>query len=466
MAAQDFDALRAELELPPAADTATFPPDVLAEAERLADAPPDADLDLTDVPFVTIDPPGAMDLDQAVHLERDGDGFRVRYAIADLGSAIELGSAIDREARRRGQTIYLPDGRVPLHPPVLSEGTLSLLPDVVRPAAVWDVRIAGDGRIGEATVRRARVRSVARLDYATVQRGVDDGDPHPSIASLRDLGELRRRVRLADGAIDLAMPAQEVVATDDGWTVRLEQRTEADGWNAEISILTGMAAARLMLEAGVGIVRTLPAADADEVEVFLDVARGLGIEVPRDATPGQVLTALDMSQPESMGLTAQATRLLRGAGYAAFDGTAPDDAIHAGIGGAYAHVTAPLRRLVDRFTAEVCLALSAGDLPAPDLVAALPEVVERMAATDRVASAADRNAIDQVEVWVMQQHRDDTFEAVVLRAAEDDRSGEVMVSSPAVLADCRGDGLEVGRRVTVRIDEIDPAERRVGYLTV
>ena len=128
-----FDAIRAEQEVPD-----EFPADVLAEAERVAAQPlSQPERDESDLPFVTIDPPGSMDLDQAMHLSREGDGYRVRYAIAHLESFVEPGGAIDAEARRRGQTIYAPDERTPLHPPVLSEGAASLLPEEVRPCLLY-----------------------------------------------------------------------------------------------------------------------------------------------------------------------------------------------------------------------------------------------------------------------------------------------------------------------------------------
>ena len=148
-----FAAIRDELEVP-----GDFPDEVIAEAEavgRLAglDLP---ERDETGVPFITIDPPGSMDLDQAVHIEEvdgpDATAFRVRYAITDLPAFVTPGGAIDREALRRGQTIYAPDQRTPLHPPILSEGVASLLPDQTVPAFVWDFAVAADGEILEQTV--------------------------------------------------------------------------------------------------------------------------------------------------------------------------------------------------------------------------------------------------------------------------------------------------------------------------
>ena len=119
--------IRAELEVPDA-----FAPEVLAAAEAGVAAARLPELDRTDLELVTIDPPGARDLDQALHIARAGNGFVVSYAIADVATFVSPGDAVDREAHRRGLTLYAPDRRTPLHPPVLSEGAASLLPGEVR----------------------------------------------------------------------------------------------------------------------------------------------------------------------------------------------------------------------------------------------------------------------------------------------------------------------------------------------
>ncbi|KAA1374656.1 RNB domain-containing ribonuclease [Aeromicrobium fastidiosum] len=459
----DFSALRAELDLPPAAASDRFGADVLAEAVVIAELGLPAIEDATAIPFVTIDPPGSRDLDQALLIERVGDGFRVHYAIADLGSVIPPGGAIDAEARRRGQTIYLPDGRVPLHPPVLSEDALSLLPDQVRRAALWTIEVDAAGVAGRATVRRALVRSVARLDYEGVQASVDAGSPHPSVEALGDLGRLRRALRVSLGAIELALPEQEVVRdeTRDDWVVRMHGRTEVDAWNTEVSLLTGMGAAQLMLEAGVGLLRTLPPAEPQALAAFLRTARTLGIAVPDGATPAEVLAGLDVDDPAAIALMREATGLLRGAGYESFDGAPPAQPLHAGIGAPYAHVTAPLRRLADRFGTEVCLAICAG-VPVPAWTReGLPTLGEIMHASDRRASAADRAAVDLAEVWELAGRVGESFEAIVVRA--DDDGGEVMLLEPPVVARCTGLGLPEGERVTVTLAEVDADRRRVAF---
>src|SRR6478735_11692456 len=165
-----FQGIRDELHVP-----REFPPAVLAEAAEVAAHPSMPDVDLTDVPFVTIDPEGSKDLDQAMSLERVGRGYRVRYAIADVGGFVRPGGAIDVEAHKRGLTIYCPDARVPLTPTVLSEDAASLLAGVDRPAVVWTVELDADGEGTSVEVRRARVRSRAQLSFDDAQRMIDDG---------------------------------------------------------------------------------------------------------------------------------------------------------------------------------------------------------------------------------------------------------------------------------------------------
>ncbi|GAA3227455.1 RNB domain-containing ribonuclease [Pseudonocardia petroleophila] len=458
----DFAAVRVEFGLPDG-----FPPEVLAEAARAAARPPSPGrLDATDLPLVTIDPPGSKDLDQAVGVSRDGDGFRVHYAIADLGAVVEPGGALDREVLRRGQTVYLPDGSVPLHPPVLSEDAASLLPDGPRAAVLWTIGLDAAGEVGSVDVRRAVVRSSARLDYAGVQADVDAGRVHPAIAALPELGRLRRALAVARGAIELELPEQEVLPDGDGgWTVQVRRRDEVEDWNAEISLLTGMAAGAMMLEGGAGLLRTLPAPDAGALGAFARTAAGLGFTVePTVHAVAALLAGLPRDDAPALALRRAATTLLRGAGYTAFgDGVAPpEDPGHGGIGAPYAHVTAPLRRLVDRFGTEVCLALAAGEeLPGP-LRAALPTLPELMGASDATAAAVDRACVDRTEAALLAGRIGEEFAVIVLRPSTEDAAGEVYLVDPPVLARCEGP-LPAGVTASVRLTEADPATGRITF---
>src|SRR3954469_7743857 len=195
-----FAAIRQRLGIP-----APSPPEVPAAAEQAAAAPALPEADLTDVEFVTVDPPGSTDLDQALHVERRADGFGVDYAIADVPAFVAPGGPVDAEARRRGQTLYAPDGRTPLPPQVLSEGAASLLEGQVRPAFVWRFELDADGEVRRTELVRALVRSRRRLDYASVQAAADpvpDGAPDPDELVARQAVLLRavgvRRMKLEE----------------------------------------------------------------------------------------------------------------------------------------------------------------------------------------------------------------------------------------------------------------------------
>src|SRR3954470_11015865 len=140
-----------------------FSPDVRAEAEAAAARAPTGER--VEIPFVTIDPPGSRDLDQALHIERRDGGHRIHYAIADPGAFVAPGGPLDRDTHARGVTVYAPDGKVPLHPPVLSEGAASLLPGEWRPALLWTLDLDAAGELTTTGVARAQVRSRAQHTY-------------------------------------------------------------------------------------------------------------------------------------------------------------------------------------------------------------------------------------------------------------------------------------------------------------
>jgi exoribonuclease R len=452
----DFAAIRAEFDVP-----VEFPPEVLVEAEAVAAARPVPDLDATDLPLVTVDPPGSRDLDQAVHLARDGAGYLVSYAIADVGAVVRPGSALDAEARRRGQTLYTPDLRVPLHPPVLSEGAASLLPGEDRAAALWTIRLDAEGGVREVDVRRARVRSRAQLAYPDVQRQADAGTLPDPLAVLPELGRLLQQGALARGAIELGTPEQQVERTPAGsWTLTARGDVPVEGWNAAISLLTGRCAAALMLDGGVGLLRTLPPAAPEAVTALRRIAPALGVDWPDGVSPGAVVAALDPGRPGHAAFLEEAAALLRGAAYTPFDGAPPEQARHGGVGAPYAHVTAPLRRLVDRFGTEVCLALAAGREPDPAVRAALPELPALMAASDRRTRSVERAVVDATEAWLLCDRVGEEFDAVVVDA--EGSRGTVVLTEPVIRARCTGD-LTPGTRVRVRLAAADIEKRSVRF---
>ena len=428
-----------------------------AEAQQAAAAPDVRDhLDLTDVPFVTIDPPGAMDLDQAMHLARTPRGYRVRYAIADVAAFVAPGGELDRAAHERVLTVYCPDVRVPLHPAALSEGAASLLPDQVRPAVVWDLELDHDAQVTRTGVARALVRSRARLAYPDLQRALDAGQDAPLAPLLAEIGAARARLERARGGVSLARPEQEVREVPGvGFELEFRGPLPVEDHNAQISLLTGMAAARLMLDAGVGILRTLPAATPDDVTRLRRRALALGVAWPRTHSYADVLAAVDARRPADAAFLSAATSLFRGAQWAPFRGQPPATTVHGAIAAPYAHVTAPLRRLVDRYGLEIALAAAADREPPAWVLERLDGLGEVMAGGARRAGAVDRACTDAVEVAVLANHVGEVFSGVAL----DSRT--VQIAAPAVVARTVDDDLPAGRRVRVRLEAADLQARTV-----
>ena len=448
---QAFAAIRAEHHL-----SAQYPADALVEAEKAAQEPVLPDRDETAVPFFTIDPPGSTDLDQAMFLERSGEGettaYRVRYAIAHVAAFVEPGGALDQETLARGETIYLPDMRVPLHPTVLSEDVASLLPNQVRGAYIWDISLDARGEVTQAQVYLAKVRSVARLDYAGVQQQVD-GSAGGDLALLQEIGELRIALQRARGGADLPMPEQEVTRDEDGtYTLQFRPPVPSEDWNAQISLLAGMCAGAMMIEAKVGILRTMPPPDQNAIDTLRRRATALGLNWPQKQTYGEFIASLDHADPTHLALIHDATSLFRGAGYTPFAGEVPEVTEQAAVGAPYAHVTAPIRRLVDRFGLAVCEALSRGATPPDWAREALPVLPDIMRSRDQVASAVGRACDDAVEAAVLAHRVGETFEAIVV--SQRDKGIQVQLSDVAVLASCKGSA-PAGSVVKVRLTDAD-----------
>ena len=440
-----------------------FPAEVRADAKESVRAPRLPDADETAIPFVTIDPPESRDLDQALHLERSDAGYRVRYAIADVAAFVTPGGPMDVEANARGQTLYAPDGNARLYPPILSEGAGSLLPDVIRPAIVWTMEVDATGEGVEVAVRKALVRSREKLDYAGVQRSLDDGSASESLQLLREVGLLRQQREQRRGAIDLPIPEQVVDKGPGGYELAFRAPLPVERWNAQISLLAGQAAAELMLSARVGVLRTLPAADPKAVARLRLIAKALGLDWAADVTYAGLIRTLDPQVPAHAAFLAESTVLLRGSGYAAFDGEVPAQATHAGVGAPYAHTTAPLRRLVDRYVGEVCVAVSAGTEVPEWVRTALPQLPDTMKRSTRRAQQYEAGIISTVEAALLEDRVGETFEAVVVEVDEHDGGGTVQLTDPAVTAHCDGD-LPLGERVDVVLESAEVAKRQVRFV--
>lgn len=453
----------AELNFRPVAEefgvNTDFPPEVDAEAAASTDRYSDDRRDARDIDFVTIDPPGSRDLDQAVYIERAGDGFRVLYAIADVAAFVEPGGAVEAESLRRGQTIYLPDEPARLHPAALSEGTASLLPNVDRPAVLWTFLLDASGEVTDVHVERALIRSRAKLDYPTAQADLAAGRIHPSIALLPQVGQLRQASSLRRDAINLRIPSQRVRTLPDGrYELMIDPRDPIMDYNSEISLLTGMTAGHMMHSAGVGILRTLRPARAEDEAEFVREARSLGYHV--DKPIPEFLASVDADSPEGMAVMREAQKLLRGSGYGRVENG--DSEVHAGVGGYYAHVTAPLRRLVDRFATEYCLALCADREVDSWVSERADEVMSTMNTTSQLASTVDRACLNLTEATVLAPWVGQNFRSVVLQAYEERNEARIFVDDPPMFGRTLGQPAE-GSAATVSLIQADVPTRTVRF---
>jgi exoribonuclease R len=452
--------IQAELKVTP-----DFPDEVVAAAKQAAADPRLPARDRTDMPFVTIDPPGAMDLDQALLIERDGDGFVVHYAIADLAAFITPGDPVDREAHLRGETLYGADSKVPLHPTALSEDAASLLPDQVRPALVWSIKVDETGEGNDVVVERALVKSRARLDYEEVQQQIDAGTAPESLMLLREVGKLRLEREAARGGVSLPLPEQEVDIEGEQWRLSFRSLLPVEQWNAQISLLTGFAAASLMVYARVGLLRTLPPADPRDVQRLHRTAHALRIDWPAEQLYPDFIRSLDPSQPAHAAMITACTRLLRGAAYVSFNGEVPEQPQHAALASEYAHVTAPLRRLGDRYALEICAALCAGEEVPEWVLSGLKELPEILAGSGRKSHQYEGAVLDLVEAGVLHGREGETFAAVVVDLDDKNETrGTVTVQEPAVEADVSGsDKLPLGEDVEVTLRTADVRSRTVEF---
>lgn len=438
-----------------------FPDEVEVAAHQAVAAPRMPALDRREIPLVTIDPAESMDLDQALHVERSGDGYRVHYAIADVAAFVSAGDPIDREANRRGETLYGANAKIPLHPKVLSEGAASLLPGQPRPALLWTIELDAAGAMGAVEVRRAQVCSRARFDYQGVQQRIDAGHAEPLWALLREVGELRRQRERSRGGVSLPLPEQEIDVDGERWSLTYRARLPVEDWNEQISLLTGMAAAQLMLKGGVGLLRTLPAPAPSAIERLRLTARALAIAWPAALGYADFIRTLDPANDAHVAMLTACTTVLRGAGYAAFDGAPPAQPRHSALAAEYAHATAPLRRLVDRYTGEVCVALCTGQ-PVPAWVRqALPGLPATMQTSGQRARAYQRAVLDLAEAAVLAPRVGTIFSgAIVERAPGDATRGVVMLRDPAIEASVSARvELPLGADVRVTLVEADPVRR-------
>ncbi|MBS0504138.1 MAG: RNB domain-containing ribonuclease [Proteobacteria bacterium] len=444
-------AIRAQFQVPDG-----FAPEILAAAEAAAGRAPTAHTDRTEQPFVTLDPASSTDLDQAFAIERAGADLLLHYAIADVAWFVDDGSLIDIEAWKRGTTQYLPDGKASLYPPVLSEHAASLLPDGPRPAIVLTTRVNPDGEVVLDGVERAVIRSRAKLAYETVTAA----DLPP------DFGELSDRITAAEerrGAARVDPPEQEVAPTgDDRFRLAFRPRLESEDRNAALSLATNMAVAAALQAHGTGLFRVMADPDDRAVQRLRNTARAFHLDWPATASLKDFERTLDANDPRHVAFMFAVRRSGNGAGYAPFQpGVIP---WHSAVAATYAHATAPLRRLADRYVIRAALAIASGEAVPGVVSEAFTRLSPVMARADAIAGRIERAVIDYTEAVMLQPHIGQVMAAVATDI--DERGARIQLRDMPVVARVDAHHVAPGQVLQVRLIAADPDHRQISFARV
>jgi exoribonuclease R len=298
-----------------------------------------------------------------------------------------------------------------------------------------------------------------------VQKALDEGSAEETFLLLREVGTLRAQREAARGGVSLPLPEQEIDVDGNSWSLSFRRMLPVEEWNAQISLLTGMAAASLMVYARVGLLRTLPPPDHHDVLRLHRTAKALDIDWPAEQLYPDFIRSLDPGQPHHAAMVVACTRLLRGAGYVGFNGETPEQPEHAALASEYAHVTAPLRRLVDRYAGEICVALCAGEEVPAWVLEKLDTLPRTMQAADQKAHQYENAVLDLVEAAVLQPHIGQEFPGVVVQVDEDDpKRGDIVVQEPAIEGRVTSaTDLPLGTDVRARLAEADMRTRTVRF---
>jgi VacB/RNase II family 3'-5' exoribonuclease len=442
--------IRTQFQIP-----ANFPAPVLEAADIAAQRRPDQHVDQTHLPFVTLDPATSTDLDQAFHIERSGSDLLLHYAIADVAWFVNDGDALDIEAWQRGTSQYLPDGKVGLYPPVLAEGVASLLPDGPRPAIVFVVRVDPDGNVKLDSTTRALIQSRAKLAYDSVR---DDQLP-------AEFAELATRIAAAEqrrGAARIDPPEQEVTHKDGKFTLAFRPRLVSEARNSAMSLATNLAIADVLQAHKTGLFRIMDAPDDRAVKRLRATATAFGLDWPFAVSLKDFNATLD---PDIASHAAMMLAIRRAGAHALY---APyrEDVVpwHAAMAATYAHATAPLRRLADRYVVQATLAIMNGQ-PVPDAAeqafARLPKI---MASADALGGQIARSVIDLAEAVMLNGRVGAIFAAVVTDV--DERGTRVQLIDLPVVTRIVAHGVTPGEALRVQLLTVDLARRSAEFKRV
>jgi len=489
-----------------------FPEEVLTAAERVPQEVGAADLadrsDLRDRDFLTIDPETARDFDDAICVEPGPRGGVTAWvAVADVTHYVHAGSALDREARVRGFSVYLPNRAIPMLPHQLSAGICSLNPEVDRCASVVRMEISADGEVGTTQVMSAVIRSRARLDYGGVAAALE-GDfrgPRaryrqwaPQLEVMDRVARGMRARRAERGALEMEIPEAKVILDDDDPrlvrdVVRGKPSEAIKGAYQLVEsymLAANESVARFFRERGLDTLwRVHDVPDPERLAQFRDIAESFGVtfDVDRASSPKalQGLLRAMVGRPYERPLTQLALRSLKQASY---------DVVNVGHYGLaskeYLHFTSPIRRYPDLMVHRLLKhqlrkeGLPSGELrqPPPPPKAELAAMARESSDCERRAMEAEREVVDMYRAYFMRDRVGEEFEGVITAVTsfgmfvefkEPFVEGLVRIDalgaegfdhdeSRAMLVGRRsGQSFVIGQEVRVRLDSVSVTRRRL-----
>jgi len=476
-----------------------FTPAAMKEAKHLAPTPAIQDyqgrVDLRGLPTFTIDGENARDFDDAVSIEREGEGgVKLYVSISDVSHYVEEGSALDDEAYFRGTSVYFPDRAIPMFPPELSNDICCLHPRVDRLTLTAELRYDGKGERREVRFYPSVIRSNERLTYTGVRKILVDRDAElrerfnpllPSLDLMAGLCQELRQKRIARGAIDFDLPEPEVILNLQGETediIRAE-RNLAHQIIEEFMIAANEAVAQFMEERGSPFIYRIhepPKKEAlDEFRRFISQ---LGYKMRKEPahSPKEFQGVLSdvKGRPEERVVNEILLRSMKWAKYSA------KNVGHFGLASdGYTHFTSPIRRypdlMVHRFLKKV---LSEGEMKIPE--ESLANKANHLSNRERVAMEAEREILDRYRVRFMQDKIGDEFEGVVsgvtafgffVELKDIFVEGLVRVTSLhddyyqyhektyALVGERTHKTFRIGDEVRVRVDRVDVERRHIDF---
>jgi ribonuclease R len=427
-----------------------FSPAAVREAEEAKPATPGGREDWRDLPLVTIDPPDAKDHDDAVHAQPDSDpnnqgGYIVDVAIADVAFYVRPGSALDRDALTRGNSVYFPDRVVPMLPERISNDLCSLVPGEARGALAVRMVIGNDGRKRSHSFHRILMRSAAKLNYAQAQAAIDgrpDDTTGPLLDSilkpLYDAYAVVKRARDERDPLDLDIPERKILLKPDGTVDRVvvPERLDAHKLIEEFMILANVAAAEMLEKKDLPLIyRVHDEPTLEKVHNLQEFLKTLDLPFAKSGALRPALFNRILAQVKGHDSEPLVNEVvLRSQAQAEY---AAENYGHFGLNlRRYAHFTSPIRRYADLVVHRALirgLGLGEGALPETETVETLSEVAAQISVTERRAMKAERETADRLIAHFLADRIGATFQGRI--------SGVTRAGLFVKLSDTGADGL-------------------------